>query len=194
MEDAPFFYKYFINYYIFIKIFHFSFLFKLLVYNEDTKFWRGHMLSYLVAVTSMGLSAGLMFVVLAAVYILFAIPAYMMFRKAGEEGWKAFIPFYNDYTMANLVWETKVFWIMLVLSLIMNIADADMFADSVIISLIAFIASIAYIVYNARFCKRISNAYGHGLGFAIGLLFLPFIFEIIIGFGSSQYLGKRNYY
>ena len=152
------------------------------------------MLSWLVAVNLMGPSTGLMFVVLAAVYILFTIPAYMMFRKAGEEGWKAFIPFYNDYTMANLVWETKVFWIMLVLSLIMNIADADMFADSVIISLIAFIASIAYIVYNARFCKRISNAYGHGLGFAIGLLFLPFIFEMIIGFGSSQYLGKRNYY
>ena len=138
------------------------------------------MLSWLVAVTSMGLSSGLMFVVLAAVYILFAIPAHMMFRKAGEEGWKAFIPFYNDYTMANLVWETKVFWIMLVLSLIMNITDADMFADSVIISLIAAIAGIAYIVYNARFCKRISNAYGHGLGFAIGLLFFPFIFEIII--------------
>ncbi len=35
----------------------------------------------------------------------------------------------------------------------------------------------------------ISKSFGQGEGFTIGLLFLPFIFFPILGFGNYQYLG-----
>ena len=39
--------------------------------------------------------------------------------------------------------------------------------------------------------KNLSLAYGHGVGFAIGLFFLSPIFMLILGLGSSQYQGPQ---
>ena len=36
---------------------------------------------------------------------------------------------------------------------------------------------------------KLSQAFGHGAGFALGLIFLPNIFTLILGFGSDRYLG-----
>ena len=35
----------------------------------------------------------------------------------------------------------------------------------------------------------LSNAFGHGLGFTLGLIFLSPIFMLILAFGSSEYRG-----
>lgn len=34
---------------------------------------------------------------------------------------------------------------------------------------------------------RIANAFGKGAGFAVGLIFLPFIFFPILAFGDAEY-------
>ncbi|MCD8169035.1 MAG: DUF5684 domain-containing protein, partial [Clostridiales bacterium] len=31
--------------------------------------------------------------------------------KAGEAGWKSLIPFYNSYILYKLTWNTMMFWI-----------------------------------------------------------------------------------
>ncbi len=33
----------------------------------------------------------------------------------------------------------------------------------------------------------ISKSFGHGTGFTVGLVLLPFIFQLVLGFGSSKY-------
>ena len=33
----------------------------------------------------------------------------------------------------------------------------------------------------------LAKAFGHGVGYALGLIFLPFIFLLILGFGKSTY-------
>ena len=33
----------------------------------------------------------------------------------------------------------------------------------------------------------LAKAFGHGVGFALGLIFLGFIFSLILGFGKSTY-------
>jgi hypothetical protein len=38
-------------------------------------------------------------------------------------------------------------------------------------------------------CFVSHSAFGKGVGFAIGMIFLPFIFWPILAFGSSQYQG-----
>ena len=39
---------------------------------------------------------------------------------------------------------------------------------------------------------KLSKAFGHGVGFTVGLFFLRPIFLLILGFGGSVYLGKQD--
>ena len=51
-------------------------------------------------------------VIISLALTALAIIAYWrIFVKAGEEGWKAIIPFYNAYTAMKLFWKTSIFWI-----------------------------------------------------------------------------------
>ena len=54
-----------------------------------------------------------------------------------------------------------------------------------IVSLIRIILAIISILY----CIKLSRAFGHGIGFAIGLMFLQPIFMLILGFGNDPYYG-----
>ena len=54
-----------------------------------------------------------------------------------------------------------------------------------IVSLIRIILAIISILY----CIKLSRAFGHGIGFAIGLIFLQPIFMLILGFGNDPYYG-----
>ena len=42
-------------------------------------------------------------------WLLSAIGSWKVFKKCGEAGWKAFIPFYNKYVRFNLYWDKKYF-------------------------------------------------------------------------------------
>lgn len=41
-------------------------------------------------------------------------------------------------------------------------------------------------------CVKLAHAFDQGTGFAIGLILLPTIFQLILGFGSSTYIGNPN--
>ena len=43
--------------------------------------------------------------------ILEIFGSYKMFRKSGDAGWKAFIPFYSTYTRFRLFWDKRFYWI-----------------------------------------------------------------------------------
>ena len=50
----------------------------------------------------------------AIIYIISVIGMFKVFEKCGLEGWKAIIPFYNDYVFSEKVWVPKYvlyFWI-----------------------------------------------------------------------------------
>ena len=48
------------------------------------------------------LSLGLVYVI---GWLLAAIGSWKVFKKCGEAGWKAFIPFYNKYIRFKLYWD-----------------------------------------------------------------------------------------
>jgi Family of unknown function (DUF5684) len=50
---------------------------------------------------------------------------------------------------------------------------------------IPFVNFITWIIL----CIDVAKSFGKGVGFAIGLILLPFIFFLILGFGSAQYQG-----
>ena len=140
-------------------------------------------------------------------YIIIVIATWRIFKKAGEPGWKSLIPIYNYYIMYKIVNLKGVFWLMLlagiVLGLIMSgdgtaatlyMNDAEMAAFDwgahpvSVVSL--FIYTIITIVCEVIYAMRTSRAFGHGLGYTLGLIFLQPIFWLILGFGSSKYHKK----
>ena len=132
--------------------------------------------------------------------VLLIIAQWKIFTKAGEKGWKSLIPFYSGYILFKLTWETKWYWIALVLSfvasIIYSIAGACMamsyFVIGAILVVIAVILFIALFVISILSYVKLSKAFGHGGGFAVGLIFLNFIFMLILAFGSSRYVGNPS--
>lgn len=103
-------------------------------------------------------------IVYVAFLILMLAAMWKVFTKAGEPGWAILIPIYNLYIMCKIAGRPG-WWVLLML-----------------IPLVNFI--IAIILY-----VDLAKSFGKGAGFAVGMLFLPFIFFPILGFGSAQYQG-----
>ena len=137
------------------------------------------------------LIGGMLVAILAIVlvlYILYIIGAWKTFVKAGEPGWKAIIPIYNIYTIYKFSWKASMFWVNLAIAIIGGIATSI----GGYVAIIGSIASIITFVINIMSNYKLSSSFGHGVGFTIGLTFLPNIFILILGFGSSEYVGPQE--
>jgi len=98
-----------------------------------------------------------------AVLILASI--WKVFTKAGKPGWTCLIPIYNVIVLLEIAGK-PLWWIVLFLVPLVNL----------IVCILAHIS--------------LAQNFGKGTGFALGLVFLPFIFFPILGFGDAQYAGK----
>jgi hypothetical protein len=99
-----------------------------------------------------------------AFWVVYIIAGWKVFEKAGQAGWKVIIPIYNIYIMLKIVGRPG-WWLILFLIPLVNI--------------------VVWIIL----LVDMSKSYGHGVGFALGLIFLGWIFWLILGFGESRYLG-----
>jgi hypothetical protein len=99
------------------------------------------------------------------VLILVIASLWMTFTKANQPGWAAIIPFYNIYIMCKVAGRPGYWW--------------------ALISFIPFVNIVLLIILYIDIAK----SFGHGGGFAVGMIFLPMIFFPILGFGSSKYQG-----
>lgn len=140
-------------------------------------------------------------------YVLLIIANWRIFEKAGEAGWKSIIPIYNVYIMFKIVKMKNWFWWLIALgvcALIMIILDGygpyimNEFQEVTVdnsLHLMSYIAvfgmsiAVAWTVVTCAW--RTAKVFGHGVGFMIGLLLLPNLFQIILGFGGSKYNKKR---
>jgi len=87
-----------------------------------------------------------------------------VFVKAGKPGWAAIIPIYNLWVLLKIVGRPG-WWIILFFIPFVN------FIMSIVISF------------------DVAEAFGHGIPYALGLFFFPFIFYLILGFGDAEYAG-----
>lgn len=113
-----------------------------------------------------GVSPVVWIVYLAILGVMIAA-MWKVFTKAGQPGWAAIIPIYNVLVMLRIAGRPW-WWILLLLVPIVSLV-------------------ILIMVYN-----DISKSFGRGVGFTLGLIFLPFIFWPILGFGGSQYRGPAG--
>lgn len=137
--------------------------------------------------------------------IIYIIASWKILEKAGEPGWKALIPIYNVYIMFKIVNMKSWFWwlicinfcasIMLSIDGIYTMTQEQLanfnLLDHPTTFLAIIIAAVAEIWVGFTHAWRIAKVFGHGCGYTIGLIFLPNIFQLILGFGSSKYNKKR---
>lgn len=100
--------------------------------------------------------------------IITIVAMWKIFKKAGKPGWASIIPIYNAVVMFQICGMNP--WLLLL----------------AIIPFLNFVtAPILSIIMNVNLAKK----FGKGRGFAVGLIFLNFIFTLILAFGESEYQG-----
>lgn len=94
-----------------------------------------------------------------------------MFEKAGEDGWKAIIPFYNQYILCDKVMKNPWYWLRLM------------------VVIIPFIGWVAYFYFKYQIGKATARAYGQPDSYAWGYTFIDPVFYCVTGFGQYDYYG-----
>lgn len=131
------------------------------------------------------------FIAMIIWYIIDAVAYWKIFEKADEPGWKAIIPFYSDYICYKISWKTSMFWISLVTIIVGSfIANLDP-SDKIMVytgGIVTFVGQAIEIMA----MHKLSKAFGHGVLFSLGLIFLDPIFKLILAFGSSEYMRNER--
>jgi hypothetical protein len=109
--------------------------------------------------SGMGMGIGIVYLL---VVLLIIISLWKIFVKAGKPGWAAIIPIYNLIVILEIAGK-PLWWFILLL--------------------IPFVNFIVLIIVYIAFARN----FGKGVGFAIGMLILPFIFFPMLAFGDAQY-------
>lgn len=118
-------------------------------------------------------------VLLLALAVLAIIAGWRIFEKAGRPGWATLVPFYRDYITCQIFWGEG--WLFLVPVVLFLLA---------FVPVIGFIFAIGSAVFNILTVYKKAEAFGERIGFTIGLLLLPFIFNMILAFSRRyEYLG-----
>ena len=133
------------------------------------------------------------FVICIVWYVLQVIANWRIFTKAGESGRKSIIPVYNTYITYKIAWKPVFFWIFLVAvaaaGVCSSLTSADAGGAGPVLTVITYVALVVGILMYVVCSYKLSKAFGHGIGFTLGLIFLTPIFLLILGLGSSQYPG-----
>lgn len=100
------------------------------------------------------------------VFILTVAALWLIFKKAGEQGWKAIIPFYNTYTLFKITWGSGWKFLLLLIP---------------IYSIILYIQTMI----------KLAHAFGKVTAFGWGLVLFNVVFSCILAFGDAQYQGVQ---
>lgn len=103
-------------------------------------------------------------IIYVAVIVFMIVAVWRVFEKAGQPGWAVIIPIYNIYVLLKIAGQPG-WWLILYFIPLVNIV-------------VEIIVQVG-----------VAEKFGKGGGFAVGLIFLPFIFYPILAFGEAQYQG-----
>ena len=104
-------------------------------------------------------------VIIFGIILLVIIANWKIYEKANQPGWACIVPVYSTLVLLRIV--GKPWWWLLLL-------------------IIPYIG----LIWHIWTVNLLSKKFGKDEGFTIGLIFLPFIFYPILGFGNSKYQAE----
>ena len=103
----------------------------------------------------------------AVVILLIVVAQWRIFEKAGEPGWACIIPIYGTIVLLRIVGKPW-WWLLLMLVPFVNI------------------------IFAIWAVNLLSKSFGKSEGFTVGMIFFPFVFYPVLGFGRSEYMGAQS--
>ena len=136
---------------------------------------------YTYPTTTTTASSGSVFAAFAAIWAIIMIPTlicavlgiiamWKIFTKAGVEGWKSIVPILNIITLFQIVNINPLF---------------------ILVALIPVVGGIAFAIITILAWVRICKGFGKSDGFIVGIILLPFIFQLILAFDKSTWDASR---
>ncbi|MBO74153.1 MAG: signal peptidase I [Flavobacteriales bacterium] len=113
--------------------------------------------------------AGAYFFVFLLVFAVLIVASWRIFTKAGQPSWAVLIPVYNIYIYTQVLRRPK-WWILLYF-----------------FGFVPFVGSLAVLFVSIIDSVRMAKVFGKAPVFGVGLLLLPFIFYLLLAYGSADY-------
>ena len=123
--------------------------------------------------TTLATLAGTYLSVILFLLAVLLIASWRVFAKAGQPGWAVLIPFFNIYVYTQVLRRPK-WWILLYFS-----------------GLLPFVGSLVFLFVSIIDSVRMAKVFGKTPVFGVGLLLLPFIFYLVLAFGSADHDEHR---
>ena len=118
--------------------------------------------------TGLAIFGGAWLITTLLITLILIISYWKIFEKAGKPGWAAIIPIYNLVVLFEVA-KAPLWLLILVLVPILN-----------------FITALPVFVYIA---VKLARAFGKDVGFALLLIFVPFIGYPMLAFSDAEYVG-----
>lgn len=122
----------------------------------------------------------LMFIMIIPLLVVYFIGLWKLFKKAGVDGWKSLIPFYNTFVLAEIAGIGWWYPAIIIGTSILSTSDSTL---SVVFSLVSIGANF-FIFYN------LSKKFHQGVGFAVLITLFSFIMIPVLGFSKSFVYDK----
>ena len=123
--------------------------------------------------------------------IFYIICYWKIFTKAGMPGWAILVPIYNAYIYTKILkrpsWWLVLYFVPNLISLVLSTVINSMPDMIFLLLAVSIILYIAIIVLSIIDTVKLAHVFGQDSGFAVGLIFLGFIFIPILAFGSAEY-------
>lgn len=103
--------------------------------------------------------------VILALIVITVVAKWKIFQKEGIPGWAALVPYYDTVRILEMN-KQPLWWSFMMLIPIVNI------------------------FFGVKMFRRWAAVFGKGAWFTVGMIFLPFIFWPILGFGKATYSAK----
>ena len=118
-----------------------------------------------------------------------------IYDKAGENGWKILIPYYGRYVFYKFAWNEKAAVAAVAVSAAMGAAARAYsgYANETgnkslsIYLILTLVLGFAELFLRVVFCINLAKRFGQNELFSAGLILLPTVFYIILGFGQYRY-------
>ena len=132
-----------------------------------------------------GGALALKFLAIVAI-LVYHIGLYKLFEKADKSGWKALIPFYNIAIIIEIVHRPK--WWIIIISLLFILPVIAYYTQVPMLNILLIFPIIPMLVT----LVELSKSFDKPVLFTVGMVILPIIFIMIIGFDESQYLTYKE--
>lgn len=141
------------------------------------------------------LAVGFFLVILAiivAFVVIMIVSNWKILTKANEEGWKSLIPFYNQWTLCEVIGLSPYWVIELVVVQAIYIFAEQVFEGSFIVTTLSWLVTLNSLYFNVVYSLSLAKSFGKDKSFGILTVFFPIITLPMLAFGKSQYVGKNG--